>query len=70
MENGIVQRKHVWFLSLSVSHNPCCNGRWSRTRTPQGTHPNGAFAVLILIVVDVGLVLIMTLGDNVQLDAS
>ena len=32
MENGIVQRKHIWFLSLSVSHNPCCNGRWSRTK--------------------------------------
>ena len=60
MENGIVQRKHVWFLSLSVSHNPCCNGRWSRTEWISVEEYQGTI-VLILIVVEDGLVLIINL---------
>ena len=31
MEDGLVLAHSKQSVSLSVSLNPCCNGRWSRT---------------------------------------
>ena len=47
--------------------NPCCSWTWTSTAKGRGDVAS-LQGVLILIVVDDGLVL--TLGDNVQLDAN
>ena len=31
MEDGLVQKVVSTLISLLLSLNPCCNGRWSRT---------------------------------------
>ena len=32
MEDGLVLKKDMIMSEINVSLNPCCNGRWSRTR--------------------------------------
>ena len=54
MEDGLV---HVAFMAMATdptSLNPCCNGRWSRTRAD--TVIKTVHAVLILVVMEDGLV--------------
>ena len=53
MEDGLGPMLAVLSLSLILSLNPCCNGRWSRTVPDAELHPTTE--VLILVVMEDGL---------------
>ena len=83
MEDGLVQVEAIGLANALASLNPCCNGRWSRTRpivatrgvsqgslnpccngrwsrTERENNMNKNIIVLILVVMEDGLVLVMT----------
>ena len=56
MEDGLVRSNGTALLQKSCCLNPCCNGRWSRTRNVLELYL-AAKEVLILVVMEDGLVL-------------
>ena len=50
------QRATTDSIVMTVSLNPCCNGRWSRTAMFDGFKRNVDTTVLILVVMEDGLV--------------
>ena len=55
MEDGLVQTPQMVIAAVNAGLNPCCDGRWPRTRHSSGC--NGCSSVLILVVMEDGLVL-------------
>ena len=58
VDDGLVRGFHVSTGIEIVRLNPCCSGRWSRTRIILN-HKEIDGIVLILVVVDDGLVLLV-----------
>ena len=56
MEDGLVLPIMIFIQMIKKSLNPCCNGRWSRTKHQIDVWNSGA-TVLILVVMEDGLVL-------------
>ena len=55
MDNGLVHCFYLFFCSVCMCLNPCCNGQWSRTDKVEYLYWQ-ASKVLILVVMDNGLV--------------
>ena len=54
VDDGLVQGELIMLVEVTVSLNPCCSGRWSRTDKKYSYLRKRM--VLILVVVDDGLV--------------